>query len=447
MSIRDKFSNNPRGGVSRRTFLQTVAVGGMAAAAGLQFGLPGVAYAQDIKGSKLTILWLEPSIPDSKAARKKGMEDWAAKAGVDLTIESIALDKLAEKLATMAELKGGADLVEMYSMDVAVNAAVMSDISDLANELGPKLGGWYDGPKGVAVQDGKWKALPAAIFGQYWHYRTDLFKEAGADKWPETWEELHKIGKILKPKGFPVGFTLGPAVTDGATHCYSLLWSYGGKEFEADGKTLALDSKETLACLEFFKEFYKDALAENAFAWNETGNNQAYNSGQVCATNNANTVYAGLAKNAPDLVKTTSLGGALKGPAGAYQYMSAAYMGIPSYSQNIPAARAFLRDSFYSLDFQSAWTKSGNGYNLPAFGALEKVDTPWPTDVNLAAARSLAKNQRMPGSPGPFTPTVGQSMNKFLIINMFAAVAQGTAPKDAIAKTVAEMNVILKGSK
>jgi hypothetical protein len=51
----------------------------------------------------------------------------------------------------------------------------------------------------------------------------------------------------------------------------------------------------------------------------------------------------------------------------------------------------------------------------------------------------------MPGSPGPFTTAVGQSMNKFLIINMFAAVAQGTAPKDAIAQTVDEMNNILKG--
>ncbi len=431
--------------VSRRTFLKTAALGSVAAAS-LRLGWPNTVFAQDgVKGSKLSILWLEPSIVASKDTRRKAMEDWAAAAGVELTLETIALDKLAEKLATMAELNSGADLVEMYSMDVAVNAAAMSDISDLATELDPKLGGWYDGPKSVCIQDGKWKALPIAIFGQYWHYRTDLFKDAGADKWPETWEELHKIGTVLKGKGTPIGFTLGPAVTDGATHCYSLLWSYGGKEFEADGKTIALDSKETLACLEFFQAFYKDALAENAFAWNETGNNQAYNSGQIAATNNANTVYNGLAKNAPDLVDKTSLGGALKGPAGAFQYMSVDYWGIPTYSANPPAAKAFLRDSFYNLDFQSAWTKSGNGYNLPAFGALEKVDAPWPTDKNLAAARTLAKNQRMPGSPGPFTPAVGQSMNKFLIINMFAAVAQGTSPKDAIAKTVNEMNVILKG--
>jgi len=432
--------------MSRRSFLRTAAIGSAAAGALSLGGLPRSARAQDVKGSNLTILWLEPSIVASKDTRRKAMEDWAAAAGVNLTMDTIALDKLAEKLATMAEIKGGADLVEMYSMDVAVNGPVMSDITDLATELNTKLGGWFEGPKSVCVQDGKWKALPIAIFGQYWHFRTDLLKEAGAEKWPETWEELHKIGKTLKAKGFPIGFTLGPAVTDGATHCYSLLWSYGGKEFEADGKTLALDSKETLACLEFFQAFYKDALAENAFSWNETGNNQAYNSGQVSATNNANTVYAGLAKNAPDLVGKTSLGGALKGPAGAFQYMSMDYWGIPSYSANVPAARAFLRDSFYTTDFQAAWTKAGNGYNLPAFNALEKNDAPWPTDPNLAAARTLAKSARMPGSPGPFTQTIGQSMNKFLIINMFAAVAQGSSPKDAIKKTVDEMNVILKGS-
>ena len=62
----------------------------------------------------------------------------------------------------------------------------------------------------------------------------------------------------------------------------------------------------------------------------------------------------------------------------------------------------------------------------------------------MAAARTLAKSTRMPGYAGPFTQAVGQSMNKFIIIDMFAKVAQGMAPKDDIKWAVNEMQVVLK---
>jgi multiple sugar transport system substrate-binding protein len=122
------------------------------------------------------------------------------------------------------------------------------------------------------------------------------------------------------------------------------------------------------------------------------------------------------------------------------------HWGIPTYSKNVEAARAFLKDSYYNLDFQKAVTVAGNGYNLPTFTALDADDSAWPTDPNLVAGRTLAKTARVPGYAGPFTRSVGQSMDKFLVINMFAMVAQGTAPKEAITKTIDEMNVILKGA-
>ncbi len=223
------------------------------------------------------------------------------------------------------------------------------------------------------------------------------------------------------------------------------MWSFGAKEFEADGKTLALNSKEMMDCLTFFQTYYKDSLAENAFAWDETGNNLAYTSKQIAATNNANTIYAGLLKTDPELAGNSSHGITIAGPGGAFQYMSMQYWGIPTYAKNVDAAKAYLTDAFYTKDFQTAWTKAGNGYNLPPFPMLDSVDAAWPTDPKLASARTLAKTTRMPGSPGPFTQVVGAAQNKFIIIDTFAKVAQGMAPKDAIAFAVNEYNVLLKG--
>ncbi len=408
-------------------------------------GSGAVASSKPIKGTKLTILWMAPSIPEAEAAQKKNMEDWAKTAGVELTMDSVALDQWDAKLATNAQTKQGADLMNMYAQHVATNENVLLDITDMGNELNATVGGWYEGPKSVSIRGGQWKALPAAIYGQYWVYREDLFKQAGIEKWPETYADFHQAGKKLKATGTPLGHTLGHAVTDGATHNYSLMWSFGAKEFEADGKTLALDSKEMLDCLTFFQSYYKDSLSEKAFGWDETGNNLGFTSGQVAATNNANTIYAGLLKNDAGLAAKANHGTTLKGPAGAFQYMSTQFWGIPTYAKNVDAAKEYLRAAFYTNNFQTAWTKAGNGYNLPPFPMLDNVNEAWPTDPKLASARTLAKTSRLPGSPGPYTSVVGAAQNKFIIIDMFAKVAQGTAPKEAITFAVNEYNVILKG--
>ena len=274
------------------------------------------ATGKPIKGTEITILWMPPSIQAAADLQEKNMDDWAKGAGVKLTKDTVALDQWDAKLATNAQTKQGADLVSMYAQHVATNENVMIDISDLAGQMNTTVGGWYDGPKSVCIRgDGKWKALPAAIYGQYWIYRTDLFQKAGITEWPKTYEDLHQAGKKLKAAGTPIGHTLGHAVTDGATHNYSLMWSYGAKEFEADGKTLALNSKEMLDCLTFFQTYYKDSLAENAFGWDETGNNLAYTSKQVAATNNANTIYAGLLKTDPELAGKSATASRSRAPA------------------------------------------------------------------------------------------------------------------------------------
>ena len=66
-----------------------------------------------------------------------------------------------------------------------------------------------------------------------------LFDEVGATKFPETWTEYREVGKKLKAKGRPIGQTLGHTFGDSPTFTYPFLWSHGGKEVEADGKTVA----------------------------------------------------------------------------------------------------------------------------------------------------------------------------------------------------------------
>ena len=63
------------------------------------------------------------------------------------------------------------------------------------------------------------------------------------------------------------------------------------KELEADGKTVALDSKETLESVRFMAGFWKDAHDEGGLAWDDSNNNRAFLAGTISSTSNAASIY------------------------------------------------------------------------------------------------------------------------------------------------------------
>jgi multiple sugar transport system substrate-binding protein len=81
------------------------------------------------------------------------------------------------------------------------------------------------------------------------------------------------------------------------------LWSWGGKEIDADGKTVVLHSRETVESVKFAVGFWKDAFDEGGLAWDDSSNNRAFLSGTVSATNNPASIYLE-AKLRPDAYLT-----------------------------------------------------------------------------------------------------------------------------------------------
>lgn len=62
--------------------------------------------------------------------------------------------------------------------------------------------------------------------------------------------------------GCPIGQTLGHTYGDAPAFSYPYLWSRGGKDVERDGRTVALDTKETVDSVKFMQGFWKDAHGE-----------------------------------------------------------------------------------------------------------------------------------------------------------------------------------------
>ena len=104
-------------------------------------------------------------------------------------------------------------------------------MTDVANYLGKKYGGWVDSAQkyGKVTGGDKWIAVPVCYSGALINYRLAASKKAGFSKFPETTDAFLEYAKAMKAKGTPGGMALGHASGDGNTWVHWCLWSFGGK--------------------------------------------------------------------------------------------------------------------------------------------------------------------------------------------------------------------------
>jgi multiple sugar transport system substrate-binding protein len=249
----------------------------------------------------------------------------------------------------------------------------------------------------------------------------------------------------LKAKGRPLGQTLGHAFGDANAFWYPYLWSWGGKEVEADGKTVVLGSKETIESVKFAVGFWKDACDEGAFAWDDSGNNRAFLAGTIAATNNGASIYLE-AKKKPDTYLTEA-GKPLKddvfhtplpkGPAGQFSWHVPQANMIMGYSKNQKAAKDFLR-WIQSEKIYDQWFISQQGFSVGPTTVWEEHKL-WGDDPVMAPFRKAALSGHFAGYAGPANRKAAEAISKYILVDMYAKAVQGMAPEDAVKWAHAEL--------
>ena len=428
--------------INRRRFLQTSGFGTLAAATG---GLAGIlasgrapAYAQ---GTTLHWLKFVDFVPVSDQLIKGKLKDECQKAlGITLNAETINGDGVQARISSSIQAKTGPDIMMAVNNWSQLYAESVVDVSDLAEAIGKAQGGYYDTAHAVANDGKKWIAVPYTILGVLLTNRISWFAELGikGDNFPKTWEEFRAAGKKLKPKGRPFGQTLAHAFGDGPAGWYPYLWSWGGKEVEADGKTVVLNSKETVESVKFAVGMWKDAFDEGAMSWDDAGNNRAFLANTISSTSNAASIYL-LAKSKPDTYQTEA-GKPLKddifhtplpkGPAGQFSYHVPFSNIIPAYTKNQKAAMDFLR-WFHSKEIYEQWFTSQQGFSTGATKVWEN-DPMWKEDPIMAPFRTAAESGRFAGYAGPSGRAAAETISKFIIVDMYAKAVQGMAAEDAV---------------
>src|SRR5712664_1510173 len=422
---------------SRRGFLELAALGAVGAALG-----PGRASAQP---KSLTFLHESSFIKTYDEHFQKVLAPaYEKETGIKVTYELTSVGSLQTRVTTVAETGSGADITaNAFSWPFLFDEKYL-DVSDIAEEAGKKQGGWYDAAKEAVFVNGKWKAIPFGNIGQLMNWRTDWFKQAGYDKFPDTWDELLEAGIKLKKAGHPFGFELGHGFGDNHGWLYPLLWSYGGREVEADGKTIVIDSAETARAIDFCRKFFKETMFEDVLGWTDVNNNKAFLSEQISCTNNAESILWAAKKDFPEMAKVIDQSENPKGPKGRFHMLNPLCHSIFAHTQDKQAAKDFLR-WLMAPKQAGAWYDVAVSYYQPFLHAYD--DAPmWKVEPRNLPYRDALKTAHLPGWPAPLSRAQSESVAKFVVVDMFAKACAGKSTKEVIADAKAQLTQIYKAA-
>ncbi len=425
------------GTASRRTFLRLAAAGAAGAVV-----RPRFARAQQ---KTITILHESSFIkPFDEYMAKTLAPAYEKQTGVKVVYETTSVGSLPTRISTVAETGSGADITMNITLTPFLFDQKYLDVSDIAEEVGKKSGGWYPAAKESAVVGGKWKAIPFSTIGQLMNWRTDWFAEVGFKKFPDTWEELYEAGKKLKAKGHPFGFELGHGFGDNHGWLYPLLWSYGGHEVSADGKTVTIDSDETAHAVDFARKFFKDTMLEDCLGWTDVSNNKAFLAEQISCTNNAESILFVAKRDFPDIAKVTDQSLNPQGPKGRFHFLNPISHSIFNFSPVKEEARAFMR---WLMDEKQlgGWYASAVSYYQPLLHAYDNAPM-WNVEPRNIPYRDALATTHLPGWPAAPDGRLAQSVAKYVVVDMFAKACGGASTKDVIKNAETQLKEIYRAA-
>jgi multiple sugar transport system substrate-binding protein len=419
---------NPAGGLTRRAFLSTSMA--LAAAAGAEFVIgkaPALAQTRT-----LHVLQWSSFVPAADVVTDQQAADFGKQAGVKVTIEHVNANDLPARATAAIEGRKGADILQLNNNYPQLYAGGLEDHNQLIAELGGDK--FYPFIMDAVRVDGVVRGVPYIFGGGANTYRKDIFQKVGIDKLPDTWEEHLAAGKKLKKYGMPIGQTLGHTFGDAPGFAYPLLWSFGGMEVDDKGKVV-LNSKETLAAVEFLKEFWFAACDEGGLAWDDSSNNRAFLAETIACTLNGASIYFVARytpeKAAPGLADKIGHYLMSRGPAGRFHTVGQFSNCITTYSENKEIARDYIRYCHKKEVFEQFLTTNKGYVNGPL---PEWQQHPmWEADPAVTIFRELPQYGRNAGYAGPYNRQSAEVWAKYIIVDMFAKVVKGEPPKSSIA--------------
>jgi multiple sugar transport system substrate-binding protein len=409
--------------VSRRGFLRTSGLS-LIGAAGVLGRAPAGWAARE-----LSLLTAVNYAPSSDVKLDELLKRYTKATGVTVRSNKIQSVQMPAKLSAEIMARGGHDIVGLEMHYPWLFQPALADVSDICVDLARKHGEWFPFLKDHACVKGQWLGVPY-LFGSFpGSHRLDLFEQVG-ERPPDTWEDLLRAGRKLKKLGHPVGFAISQT-TDSVTTLYSILWCYGARDVAEDGRTIAINSRETEAAIDYVQTLYTDAMDPAVLSWDNASNNLWLNSGKGSWIHNPISHYVVAKENKLPVAALTGFHASPAGPAGRHTVGVPRSLGIWKFSKNVDVAREFLRWFFEPAQYHE-WVVAGDNYNHPVWRDMENHPV-WDIDPKYKPLKSVVKYSHLYGWPAPPDERIQLITNSYIIPNMFARVVTNAAkPKEAM---------------
>lgn len=358
--------------------------------------------------------------------------------GVEVRLDKEWLDDIQPKAAVAANVGAGPDVVWGPLAMAHLFPEKLVDMTDVADYLGGKYGGWFPVAETYGKRDDRWICIPLCVGGNYINYRKSMVRAAGFDEFPADTDGLLKLSAEMNKQGNAGGMALGHASGDGNAWTHWAVWAFGGRLVDENNK-VAVNSPETIQGLEYVRELYQTFTPGTA-SWLDGHNNKAFLSGEVGWTNNGISIYAKAVRDKMDIAADIEHAYYPVGPVGRPTEMHVPFPWMAfNYTKYPNAAKAFMTFMMEAPQY-NAWLQESVGYFTHTLKGY--ADHPvWTEDPKRRVFKDATERALSIGHAGTLGYAAASALADFIIVDMVAEAATGQAsPKDAAARAEKRAN-------
>jgi multiple sugar transport system substrate-binding protein len=448
---------NPRRGVEKPERLTRSALLRRAGVAAATMGAAGMAAPYAFAGphrftgrwlaGELSIVQWAHFVPRYNAWFRTWAQAWGEQNDVEVTVDLEVYTLLPQLAAAEARTRRGHDIFGFLSPPARYEEHVI-DHSAIVREVERA-----SGPYGELGRKSTYNPKTKRFFGvSDYHvpapliWRHDVWNQIGRS--PATWEHVREAAASLNASGHPIGLGMANDA-DSNVALLSLLMCFGAF-LQDEAGVLTIDSQNTVEAVEFMAELQARSGESAVFDWNVTSNNQFVLSGRGSLIVNAISPI----RRADDLgmpfARELWIWPVPHGPRGRLgpgQYTSV--YSVWNFARNREAAERFVADLCLA---SSEATPAADFFNFPSFPGAHPdkeiykaaaADQRAPMGKYSILTTVASRYTANAGYPGHTNAAVQETLDRFLIPQMFARVAQGRmTADDSVRATGAQMRPI-----
>ena len=373
-------------------------------------------------GAKINLLRWKRFVESEDVAFMKIVDAFQKATGVTINVSNESYEDVQPKASVAANTGSSLDIVwGLYSLPFLFPNKC-TDMTDVADYLAKKGGGWTKSGEAYGKLDGKWIGVPVAATGALVAYRIGAMEKAGHKEFPKDLAGFADLIKGLNKNGTPAGMAVGHASGDANTWLHWALWSHGGNLIDANNKVV-INSPETAKSLEYVKGLYDDFIPGTA-SWNDSSNNKAFLAGQLHLTVNGISIYITAKKENPQMAADMNHAHLVPGVDGKTREMNLGFpilvFNFTKFPQACKAFTAFMMDP----EQFNPWVEASQGYLSP-FLAGYTANPIWTADPKNTPYRNVAEVSLTPAGVGQMSENAAAAIADWVVVDMFANYCTG----------------------